>query len=47
MRKPLVLVVGVVGVVVTLLRRRQSQADAALWREATSDSVALTHPSGT
>jgi hypothetical protein len=36
--KPLVLVAGVVGVVVAVLRRRQSQADAALWREATSDS---------
>ena len=37
-RKPLVLVLGAVGVVVTVLRRRQTQADAALWREATSDS---------
>ena len=37
-RKPLVLVLGAVGVVVTVLRRRQNQADAALWREATSDS---------
>jgi len=37
-RKPIVLVAGLVGVVVTVLRRRQSNADAALWREATSDS---------
>jgi hypothetical protein len=32
------LVAGLVGVVVTVMRRRQSHADAALWREATSDS---------
>jgi len=38
MTKPLVLVAGVIGVVVTVLRRRQSRADAALWREATSDT---------
>ena len=36
--KPIVLVAGAVGVAVALLRRRQSRADAALWREATSDS---------
>ena len=36
--KPLILLAGVVGVMVTVLRRRQSHADAALWREATSDS---------
>ena len=38
MRKPVIAVIGLVGVVVTLMRRRQSQADQALWREATSDS---------
>ncbi|MGH8861659.1 MAG: DLW-39 family protein [Jatrophihabitantaceae bacterium] len=38
MRKPLVLLAGLVGLVVTVLRRRQSNTDAALWREATSDS---------
>jgi hypothetical protein len=37
-RKPVVLVIGVMGVVVTMMRRRQSHADAELWREATSDS---------
>jgi hypothetical protein len=37
-RKPIVLVAGAIGVAVAVLRRRQSQADAALWREATSDS---------
>jgi hypothetical protein len=37
-RKPLVLVLGAVGVAVAVLRRRQTRADAALWREATSDS---------
>jgi hypothetical protein len=36
--KPLLLLAGVAGVVVALMRRRQSRADAALWREATSDS---------
>ncbi|HEY2272675.1 MAG TPA: DLW-39 family protein [Jatrophihabitantaceae bacterium] len=36
--KPVVLVVGVVAAVVAVLKRRQAQADAALWREATSDS---------
>ena len=38
MTKPLVFLAGLAGVVVTVLRRRQSQADAALWREATSDT---------
>lgn len=38
MRTPLVLVAAVAGAVAALLKRRQSQADAALWREATSDS---------
>jgi hypothetical protein len=36
--KPLMLLAGVVGVAVAVLRRRQAQADAELWREATSDS---------
>jgi cytochrome c-type biogenesis protein CcmH/NrfF len=36
--KPVIAVVGLVGVVVAVLRRRQTQADQALWREATSDS---------
>ena len=38
MRKPIVLVLGAVTAVVVVLKRRQSRADAALWREATSDS---------
>ena len=38
MRKPLVLVLGAAGVAAALLRRRKAHADAALWREATSDS---------
>jgi hypothetical protein len=37
-RKPLVLIVAVAGAAVAVVRRRRSQADAALWREATSDS---------
>jgi hypothetical protein len=36
--KSVVLLVGAVAAVVVVLKRRQSQADAALWREATSDS---------
>ena len=38
MSKPLLLLAGLLGVAVTVMRRRQAQADAALWREATSDS---------
>jgi hypothetical protein len=30
--------VGLLGVVVAVVRRRQTHADAELWREATSDS---------
>jgi hypothetical protein len=38
MKKPLLLVAGIAGAVVALRKRRQGQADAALWREATSDT---------
>ncbi len=39
MRKPLVLVLGAAGVVArTACGAAQAHADAALWREATSDS---------
>ena len=38
MAKPFVLIAGLASVVVTVLRRRQTKADAALWREATSDT---------
>ena len=38
MRKPIVLMLGAITAVVVVLKRRQSRADAALWREATSDS---------
>jgi len=37
-RKPVIAVIGLVGVAVAVIRRRQSRADQALWREATSDS---------
>jgi hypothetical protein len=37
-KKPLVVLVSVVGAVVAILRHRQSHADAQLWREATSDT---------
>ncbi len=36
--KQLVLLAGAVGVAMAVLRRRKAQADAALWREATSDT---------
>jgi hypothetical protein len=36
--KPLVLLAGAVTAAVVVLRRRQNHADAALWREATSDT---------
>jgi hypothetical protein len=36
--KPVILVVGAAAAVVAVLKRRQAHADAALWREATSDS---------
>ena len=38
MTKPLLLAVAVAGAVFAALKRRRGQADAALWREATSDS---------
>ena len=38
MAKQLLLVAAIAGGVAALVRRRQSRADAALWREATSDS---------
>ena len=38
MKKPLLLVVAVAGAVLATLKRRRAQSDAALWREATSDS---------
>ncbi|HEY2297926.1 MAG TPA: DLW-39 family protein [Jatrophihabitans sp.] len=36
--KPVIAVIGLVGVAVAVMRRRQAHADQALWREATSDS---------
>ncbi len=36
--KALILAAGALGALVAVLRRRKSQADAALWREATSDT---------
>ena len=38
MKAPLMLVAAVAGAAVAVLRKRRSDADAALWREATSDS---------
>jgi len=38
MKKPFLLVVVVAGALASVLKRRRAQADAALWREATSDS---------
>jgi hypothetical protein len=38
MKRPLVLLAAVGGALLALVRRRKGQADAALWREATSDS---------
>jgi hypothetical protein len=37
-KKPIVLLFAVAGVLAAAVRRRKGQADAALWREATSDS---------
>jgi hypothetical protein len=37
-KKPLLLVAAVAGAVAAVLKRRRAQTDAALWREATSDS---------
>ncbi|MDQ2748328.1 MAG: DLW-39 family protein [Actinomycetota bacterium] len=38
MKKPLLLVLAVAGAAAAALRRRRSQADATLWREATSEN---------
>jgi hypothetical protein len=38
MTKSVLLVAAVAGALVAALKRRRGQADAALWREATSDS---------
>jgi hypothetical protein len=37
-KKPLLLALAVVGATAAALKRRQARHDAALWREATSDS---------
>jgi hypothetical protein len=37
-KKPLVFLVAVAAAATAVIKRRQGQADAALWREATSDS---------
>jgi hypothetical protein len=37
-KKPIALIIGAVTAAVIVLKRRQGHADAALWREATSDS---------
>jgi hypothetical protein len=37
-RKPILLVAAVAGALVTVVKRRHTQASEALWREATSDS---------
>ena len=38
MKKPIVLLFAAAGVLIAAARRRKGQSDAALWREATSDS---------
>ena len=38
MKKSVIILVGAVTAAIVVVKRRQSQADAALWREATSDS---------
>jgi hypothetical protein len=38
MAKPMLFLVAIVAVLAATLKRRQAQASAALWREATSDS---------
>ena len=39
MRKPLLVITALGGAVLAvILRRRKAEADAALWREATSDT---------
>jgi hypothetical protein len=37
-KKPLLVVLALVGAAAAALRWRRSQADATLWREATSDN---------
>jgi hypothetical protein len=37
-KAPILLAVGAVSAALAVLRRRRAQADAALWREATSDT---------
>jgi hypothetical protein len=37
-KKPLLLVLALAAAVAAALKRRRTQADAALWREATSDT---------
>ena len=37
-KRPLLLVVGGVAVVLAILRRRRTAGDASVWREATSDT---------
>jgi hypothetical protein len=40
MRKPLLILTALGGAVVAVvLKRRKAEADAALWREATSDTA--------
>jgi hypothetical protein len=36
--KPIVAIAAALAVVLAVVKRRRGQADAALWREATSDS---------
>ncbi len=38
MKKPFLLVAAIAGAVIATLKRKRAQSDAALWREATSDS---------
>jgi hypothetical protein len=37
-KKPLLLVLALAGATAAALKRRRGRSDAALWREATSDS---------
>jgi hypothetical protein len=37
-KKPLLLVLALAGAAFAALKRRRGQADATLWREATSDN---------
>ncbi|MDP9117262.1 MAG: DLW-39 family protein [Actinomycetota bacterium] len=38
MRRPFFLIAAVAGVAAAILKKRRGHSDAALWREATSDS---------